>query len=110
MATIKVSQPVSSNSNGNKHRGTGTGKAIVIHSSTVSNSNAETDETGALIKNQNSSPGSEQGDENTVEDIKPNSEQKDKTGNPANESKKTPGFEIFCGIPGLLAVYLYRRK
>jgi uncharacterized repeat protein (TIGR01451 family) len=32
------------------------------------------------------------------------------TGTPAKESKKTPGFELFCGITGLLAVYLYRRK
>ena len=32
------------------------------------------------------------------------------TGTPAKESKKTPGFELLCGITGLLAVFLYRRR
>ena len=108
-ATIKVSQPGSSNSNGNKHHGTGTGKAVVIHSSIVSD-NDGTGETGDLIKNKNKSLGSEQNDGETVEDIKPISGQKDNTGNPANESKKTPGFEMICGITGLLgAIYVYKR-
>jgi PKD repeat protein len=32
------------------------------------------------------------------------------TSTPAKEGKKTSGFEIICGITGLLIVYLYRRK
>ena len=32
------------------------------------------------------------------------------TGTPAKESKKTPGFELLCGITALIAVSLYRRS
>ncbi len=109
-STIIVSQPYSPNNKRNRHHGTGTGKAVVIHKNEVSDPNAGTNGNGALNDNQKSSPGSNQDAGNAVKDINPISEQEDDTGSPANESKKTPGFEIICGITGLLAVYLYRKN
>jgi PKD repeat protein len=109
-ATIKAWQPDSSGSKRNGHHGTGTGKAVIIRKNTVSDSNAGTGENGALADNQNGYPGSKQDGGNIVKNINPTSEQKGNTSSPANESEKTPGFEIICGITGLLAVYLYGRK
>jgi len=109
-ATIIVSQPSSFIHNGNRHHGTGTGKAVIIHKNEVSNPNAGANVNGSLKDNQKNSPGSKQDGGNAVKDINPISEQSDNTGSPANQSKKTPGFEIICGITGLLAVYLYKKN
>ena len=46
----------------------------------------------------------------TAENVEQTPEQKNNTSTPAKESKSTPGFEIVCGIAGMLAVFLVRRR
>ncbi len=48
--------------------------------------------------------------ENTVSNAEQTPQTKDNTSTPTKESKSTPGFETVCGITGLLAVFLHKRK
>ena len=53
----------------------------------------------------------DQKNENTAASVVKTSEQKNNASNPANESKKTHGFEIIWGITGLLgAVCVYQKR
>ena len=52
----------------------------------------------------------DQNNGNTAANVEQTSEKKNNTNTPEKESKGTPGFGILCGITGLLAVFLYRRK
>ncbi len=49
-------------------------------------------------------------DGSTVANADQTAEKKDNTSTPTKESKSTPGFETVCGITGLLAVFLHKRK
>ena len=49
-------------------------------------------------------------DGSTVANADQTDEKKDNTSTPTKESQSTPGFEIVCGITGMLTVFLYRRK
>jgi hypothetical protein len=42
--------------------------------------------------------------------VKQTPEQKKETSTPAKENKKTPGFEIICGVVSLLAVFCIKEN
>jgi PGF-pre-PGF domain-containing protein/uncharacterized repeat protein (TIGR01451 family) len=66
--------------------------------------------TGTEIQSATSTQTLEQENENTAENVEQIPEQKNNTSTPEKESKSTPGFEIVCGMTGLLAVFMYRKR
>ncbi len=110
IAPITVLKATISSSNGgsggSSHSSSG---GVIVSSSTVSSTH-KTNATGnATVRQTQNNTHAEQNNEDT-ENIEQTPEQKSTTVTPAKESKKTPCFEIICGIIGLLAVFLFRRK
>ena len=107
--TITVLKVTSSSSGGSSHKSSGSSGAVVVSNSTVSPT-GKTNATGnaTVTQAQNNTP-VEQNTESTAANVEQTPEQ-NTTGTPAKESKGIPGFEIVCGITGLLAVFLFRRR
>jgi PGF-pre-PGF domain-containing protein len=66
--------------------------------------------TGTEIQSATSTQSPEQENENTAENAEQTADQRNNTSTLGKGSKRTPGFGILCGITGLLAVFMYRRK
>jgi len=106
IASIKVLQAASSGSGGNNDvsgGGESEGKAVIVRN----DANSSTVNTAAAANVSPTENNNEQS--STPANVEPTPVQTS-TGTPAKESKKTPGFELLCGITGLLVVCLYRRR
>ena len=100
---------ISSSSGGSGGSSHGSSGAVIVSSSTVSSTH-KTNATGnATVRQTQNNIHAEQNNKDTG-NIEQTPEKKSTTVTPAKESKKTPCFEIICGIIGLLAVFLFRRK
>jgi PKD repeat protein len=110
LATITVLQKTNNSNSGEnsgsssgESNGDSIGKATVVSSTTTTTTsvspNATQTETTTSNVVQNSTPAKTE-----------STPIQTATETPAKEGKKTPGFELLCGITGLLAVFLYRRR
>jgi hypothetical protein len=63
----------------------------------------------SLTHLENNTQSLKQENETTVSNVTQTPEQKKETRAPSKESKKTPGFEIICGVVSLLAVFCKKK-
>lgn len=110
-ATITVQQTSSSNSGGSSGSSSGGSNGDSIGKATVVSSSSSTTTTTSASPNATQT---ETTTSNVVQNSTPTKAEstpiQTATETPAKEVKKTPGFELLCGITGLLAVFLYRKR